>query len=128
MCRGEQVALHTWPKPASLHAPTASSLRPRRSQLIESGDALGCLLRPQDARPEFEAWIKGGLAAVGLELDEAALERSRRDTSAAKAGGGGSGGGAGGAGGAAGAGVEIAAAAVARVVAQGSGAAPAEAR
>jgi hypothetical protein len=85
-------------------------------QMIEGGDPAGRLLRPQEARPEFEAWIKGGLEGVGLAMPPAALERAKRDTSAAdKRSGDGTADAAGrGEGGAA-----IAAAAVAKVVAQG---------
>ncbi|KAI8469167.1 MAG: hypothetical protein J3K34DRAFT_514276 [Monoraphidium minutum] len=83
------------------------------TRLINTGDALGALLRPQDARPEFEAWIKGGLAAVGAAPSPDALERAARDTTAAARGP---------AAAAAGGGAAIAAAAVARVAARGGAA------
>ncbi|GBF95011.1 pathogenesis-related genes transcriptional activator [Raphidocelis subcapitata] len=103
----------------------------RANELIAARHEVGVLLRPTDLRPEFEAFIKGGLPAVGLDLPPATRERARRDTSAVgggggggaggggTAGGGGEGEGGGGGGGGGADGAAIAAAAVARVVAQG---------
>ena len=85
---------------ASSKAHTAHSDRPARlktpppcpspfRQLIAARDPRGLPLRARDLRPEFEAFIKGGLAAAGLALPDACLERARRDTTAAAARGGG---------------------------------------